>query len=61
MKQKCDVKEWSSIIKVMDGIIASLNSSESVSEVANELSNSISTANNMIAKNVKKKLLQLFQ
>lgn len=73
MKQKCDVKEWFSIIKVMDGITASLNSSElsvpsfcnnnsgSVSEVANKLSSSISTANNMIAKNVKKKLLQLYQ
>ncbi|KAI8975290.1 hypothetical protein BDF20DRAFT_597168 [Mycotypha africana] len=66
MKQKCDVKEWSSIIKVMDEINASLNSGElsvtslcnnnsgSVSEIANELSSSISTANNMIAKNVKK-------
>ncbi|KAG2189580.1 hypothetical protein INT46_001603, partial [Mucor plumbeus] len=73
IKQKCDVKEWSSIIKVMDEINASLNSGElsvtsfcnnnsgSVSEIANKLSSSISTANNMIAKNVKKKLLQLYQ
>ncbi|KAG2207346.1 hypothetical protein INT47_006820, partial [Mucor saturninus] len=73
MKQKRDVKEWSSIIKVMDEINATLNSGESnvisfcnnnsgsVSEIANKLSSSISTANNMIAKNVKKKLLQLYQ
>lgn len=72
MKQKCDVKEWPSIIKVMNEINASLNSVESsvtsfcngnrgsVSEIANKLSSSISTANNMIAKNVKK-LLQLYQ
>lgn len=71
MKQKCDVKEWSSIIKVMDEINASLNSGElsltsfcnnnsgSVSEIANKLSSSISKANNMIAKNAKK-LLQLY-
>ncbi|KAI7892469.1 uncharacterized protein EV154DRAFT_504536 [Mucor mucedo] len=30
MKQKCNVKEWSSIIKVMDEINASLNSGEKV-------------------------------
>lgn len=71
MKQKCDVKEWSSIIKVMNKINASLNSGELsvtsfcnnnnglVSEIANKLSSSISTANNMIAKKCQEEVITI--
>ncbi|GAA5795967.1 hypothetical protein HPULCUR_001332 [Helicostylum pulchrum] len=69
MKQECDVKEWSPIIKVMDEINANLTPGElsvtslrnSNSGSVNKLSSLISAANNMIAKNVKNNLLHLYQ